>query len=124
MDNQKRKWVQLSYLFVSGLTGYVFFNILTTIAATYDLEARFHQIDWFIRGVSFFIAVVVYVVLNRHKKVNDFMNEVILELSRVTWPTQKDTSSATVVVVIMVIISGMFLGFLDYVWTQVIRWII
>ena len=52
------------------------------------------------------------------------MNEVMVELSRVAWPTQKDTSSATLVVMIMVIVSGMILGLLDYFWIQLIKWIL
>ncbi|OFZ85855.1 MAG: preprotein translocase subunit SecE [Bdellovibrionales bacterium RIFOXYD1_FULL_55_31] len=52
------------------------------------------------------------------------MNEVMMELSRVSWPTQKETSSATMVVVIMVMISGMVLGFLDYLWTELLRLVV
>ncbi|OFZ55570.1 MAG: preprotein translocase subunit SecE [Bdellovibrionales bacterium RIFOXYC1_FULL_54_43] len=52
------------------------------------------------------------------------MNEVMMELSRVSWPTQKETSSATMVVVIMVMISGMVLGFLDYLWTVLLKWVV
>ena len=49
------------------------------------------------------------------------MNEVMVELSRVTWPTTKDTTSATVVVIVMVLISGLILGVLDYFWVMVLK---
>ncbi|NDD90698.1 preprotein translocase subunit SecE [bacterium] len=52
------------------------------------------------------------------------MAEVVVELSRVSWPTQKETQAATVMVVIMVLLSGAFLGFLDYLWTVMLKWII
>jgi preprotein translocase subunit SecE len=52
------------------------------------------------------------------------MNEVAMELSRVSWPTQKETTAATFMVIIMVVISGMVLGFFDYLWTVLLKWIL
>ncbi|OFZ19284.1 MAG: preprotein translocase subunit SecE [Bdellovibrionales bacterium GWB1_55_8] len=52
------------------------------------------------------------------------MNEVMVELSRVSWPTQKETTSATMIVLVMVIISGVLLGFLDYLWTVLLKWVL
>jgi preprotein translocase subunit SecE len=49
------------------------------------------------------------------------MNEVMVELSRVTWPTQKETTTSTIVVIVMVVISGLILGFLDYLWTALLK---
>ncbi|OFZ79094.1 MAG: preprotein translocase subunit SecE [Bdellovibrionales bacterium RIFOXYD1_FULL_53_11] len=77
-----------------------------------------------VRIVSIVVGAITFAVLYKHEQVNRFMNEVVVELSRVTWPTQKETSSATVIVIIMVMISGLILGFLDYVWTKVVQLII
>ncbi|OGD43298.1 preprotein translocase subunit SecE [Candidatus Azambacteria bacterium RIFOXYD1_FULL_42_11] len=63
----------------------------------------------------------MFLALLRNQKANKFMNEVMVELSRVTWPTQKETSSATFIVIIMVLISGLILGLLDYVWTKLLQ---
>ncbi|MCB9555879.1 MAG: preprotein translocase subunit SecE [Deltaproteobacteria bacterium] len=43
--------------------------------------------------------------------------EVIGELTKVTWPSRKDTSAATVVVIVTVIIFSAFLGLFDMVWS-------
>jgi preprotein translocase subunit SecE len=77
-----------------------------------------------LRGVSVAAGAILFVVLYRNDQVNQFMNEVVVELSRVTWPTQKDTTSATFVVIVMVIISGMILGLLDYCWVQLLKWVL
>ncbi len=71
-----------------------------------------------------FAGAILFMVLYRNEQANQFMNEVIVELSRVTWPTQKDTSSATLVVIVMVLISGLVLGFLDYCWIHLLKWIL
>jgi preprotein translocase subunit SecE len=77
-----------------------------------------------IRGVSIVVAALVFFILMRHEQANQFMNEVMVELSRVSWPTRKETANATIIVIVMVVISGVVLGLLDYVWTQLLRQIL
>jgi preprotein translocase subunit SecE len=42
-----------------------------------------------------------------------FLREVKTELKKVTWPSRKDTLSATLVVLVAVFIIAIFLGFVD-----------
>jgi preprotein translocase subunit SecE len=51
-------------------------------------------------------------------KALDFFKEVRVELSKVVWPTRKQTIQLTVIVVLVTIIVGFFLGGLDYLLTQ------
>jgi len=126
MENRYQKWVTVSYLAVAVLVGYIAFTGALNLAAAWDLETRIRvtNLDLIIRGISVLVAGIIFVLLYRHEKANVFMNEVMMELSRVSWPTQKETSSATMVVVIMVMISGMVLGFLDYLWTELLRLVV
>jgi preprotein translocase SecE subunit len=119
-----QKWVNLSYLVLAAIVGYVIFALGLKIAGAWDLEARVRQIDLIIRGASVGIGGILFLVLWRHDDANQFMNEVMVELSRVTWPTQKETTSATGVVIIMVLLSGMMLGLFDYCWTMLMKWIL
>lgn len=120
MENQHQKWVNLSFLAGAGLVGYVVFVLAFRVAANFDLEARVQDIDLIIRGASLAITALVFVILWSNKKSNVFMNEVVLELSRVTWPTQDMTTKATLVTLILVILAGVFLGGLD----SLFRWTI
>ncbi|MCM2277058.1 MAG: preprotein translocase subunit SecE [Oligoflexia bacterium] len=124
MESQYQKWVNLSYLALAALVGYVVFALAAKFAGAYDLEARVRNIDLILRGVSFVIGGILFFVLYRHEQANQFMNEVMVELSRVTWPTQKETTSATLVVIVMVIVSGLILGLLDYFWTTLLKWVL
>jgi preprotein translocase subunit SecE len=45
-------------------------------------------------------------------------NEVAAELKKVTWPTAKEVRTATMVVVVMAIISAVILGLFDFVWSN------
>lgn len=47
-------------------------------------------------------------------KARDFLQEVKMELKRVTWPTRKETIASTVVVIILVLIISFFLGIVDF----------
>jgi preprotein translocase subunit SecE len=65
--------------------------------------------------VSLIAAVIAY----RSSKINTFVAQVCVELSKVTWPTRKETWSQTIVVVIVSIIAAMIIGAFDAVWSQI-----
>jgi preprotein translocase SecE subunit len=121
MESQFQKYVNMSYLAVAALLAYLVFTLASKVVGTYDLETRVHSIELLVQFGSVGIGAILFVILYRNDTANQFMNEVMLELSRVTWPTQKATTSATFVVIIMVLISGMVLGFLDYCWTSLMK---
>ncbi len=124
MESQHQKWVNISYVGAAVLLAYIISSVAGKVVGMYDLEARVKNIELVLRGVSALGGAILFIALYRNSRSNQFMNEVMLELSRVTWPTQKDTSSATLVVIVMVIISGMVLGFLDYLWIQLLKWVL
>lgn len=64
-------------------------------------------------------AAVAGIVLYRNDRVYHLANEVASELKKVTWPTAKEVRAATVVVIVMAIISALILGVFDLVWTNV-----
>jgi preprotein translocase subunit SecE len=121
MESQYQKWVNLSYLLFAGLVGYVIFSGAGHFAGAYDLEARVRNVDLMIRGGSLLVGAIVFFVLYRNEQANQFMNEVVTELARVTWPTQKETTNATIIVLVAVLVSGMVLGLLDYIWTSLLK---
>ena len=42
--------------------------------------------------------------------------EIVVELSKVTWPTRKELSASTVVVIILSVIASIILGLFDFFW--------
>ena len=51
---------------------------------------------------------------NFFQKTMDFFREVKVELKKVTWPTRKQTTGTTIVVIIFVFVVAAFLGLFDY----------
>ncbi len=121
MDNQLKKWVMLSYVGISALLIWVVIMIGDRMANAYDIEARMKDIDTYIRVGAFVLGGICFAILAKHRKANTYMNEVAIEMSRVTWPTVPDTQKATVVVIVMVLISGVFLGGLDAIMTWILQ---
>ena len=64
------------------------------------------------------IAMVAGITLYRNDKYYYLANEVASELKKVTWPTAKEVRTATLVVIVMAIISALILGLFDFVWSN------
>lgn len=53
-----------------------------------------------------------------------FIKEVRTELLKVTWPTRADTIRLTLIVVLLSIAAGIYLGGLDLLFTQMLKLLI
>jgi preprotein translocase subunit SecE len=51
---------------------------------------------------------------NFFQRAMEFLREVKVELKKVTWPTRKQTTGTTIVVIVFVFILATFLGFFDF----------
>ncbi|MBS1963715.1 MAG: preprotein translocase subunit SecE [Bdellovibrionales bacterium] len=124
MENSTNKAVLISFGAFAVLIGYIVFAGLFKLAGVYDFEAKIKSIDLVIRLVSIAIGALLFLILYKNDSANQFMHEVVTELARVTWPTSKETISATWIVLIMVLVTGALLGLFDKFWTLVIQWIL
>ena len=53
-----------------------------------------------------------------------FLNEVKEELTKVAWPSREQTIRYTVLVIIVTVVVGLFLGGLDYILTAITQFIL
>jgi preprotein translocase subunit SecE len=60
-------------------------------------------------------------VLGVRHTVTQFLREVRVELSKVTWPTRKETIASTSVVLVIVILIAAFLGIVDLGLSKIMR---
>jgi preprotein translocase subunit SecE len=60
----------------------------------------------------------------RGNPVSRYLRETLAELKKVTWPARPDALRLTVLVLVVVIISSLVLGSLDYIFAQVVRFLI
>ncbi|MFH1729027.1 MAG: preprotein translocase subunit SecE [Pseudomonadota bacterium] len=71
--------------------------------------------------IAFLIAAAAIFFSLKTASISDFCNDVVSELKKVAWPNKKETSGATLVVIITVIIFSIILGIFDFVWVKVIQ---
>jgi len=57
-------------------------------------------------------------------KTSKFLTDVKVELEKVTWPTRKDTYASTIVVIVLVMVSAVYLGGIDAILSRLIRLIL
>jgi preprotein translocase subunit SecE len=55
------------------------------------------------------------------RKARDFFHDVAVEFRRVTWPTRREVSGSTSVVIVMVLVLAVFLAVVDHVLTWIVR---
>ncbi len=53
-----------------------------------------------------------------------FVRQVRQELSKVTWPTRKETAISTAMVVVMVILAAVFFLIIDEIFAVAVQWIL
>jgi preprotein translocase subunit SecE len=60
-------------------------------------------------------------VLDFGKRIQDFFRESKAELKKVSWPTKKQVWYSTLVVVLLTVALGVYLGVVDFALTAVLR---
>ena len=123
MENNQ-KWINLSYIACALLAAYVVFVVATKFSVLLDVEGRVRDLDKILLLASAVIGIGLFLGLNRSSKANVFMNEVVSELAKVTWPTQNETLKGTIAVLVAVTIAGIFLWVVDSIWVMLIGWVL
>ena len=114
-DNAPNKPVHLIYLF-----GALLFFVLLKWTADW-IWGYFTRApdEFYLTVISASATLILGIIFYRHEPTYTLINEVAAELKKVTWPNAKEVRQATIVVVIMTIISASVLGFFDMIWSNV-----
>ena len=56
--------------------------------------------------------------------VQRYLNETIGELRKVTWPTRREATNLTIIVIIVTFSMSVLLGILDFIYTRVFSFIL
>jgi preprotein translocase subunit SecE len=57
-------------------------------------------------------------------RVKEFVQEVLAEFRKVTWPTRQELVNSTVVVIIVTVVLAFFLGAVDIGLARAVEWIL
>lgn len=121
MENDNSKIMTVSFVSAAIVTYLVVQVLFEALAATFGSVASIRSIDAVKHGLPVGLAFLTFASLQFNPKVRFWADEVILETRKVVWPTQKDTTTMTTVVCIMLLLAGLVLGAFDFVSGQVIK---
>ena len=108
------KWIHLTFA-VAGLLAIWVISLFAEWIWGYVGKPK----DSVIMPLSFILGGGLAYVGWRNERLFNRISDVLQELMRVTWPTRKETSAATVVVIVTVIVFSMILGVFDILWSWV-----
>ena len=120
-ETTRKKIITFSFVIASFLVGLVVSVLLDTAIGSSAFVARWVRGDMIRHGFPVLCGLSTFFILQFNKKTFLWADESVLEVSKVVWPTKKDTMAMTVVVCIMLIISSLVLGSLDFVSTELVQ---
>jgi len=115
------RWVQFAYAACAIVLAWFLIkscNAVWTILAD-NVDAVPEPNSTAIAAGSGLIAFIAAILTYRSAKIHGFVSSVCIELSKVTWPTRKETWSQTIIVLIVSVIAAVILGVFDAVWAQI-----
>ena len=124
MDNNQQKWVNLSFVAASLLLAYVLYLLSLKFSVLLDVEGRIGSLDKILMAGAAAVGFGCFLALNRSGVATGFMNEVVAEVAKVTWPTSNETFKATIAVLIAVTIAGVVLWLVDGFWVYLVSLVI
>ena len=115
-----KKWVNLSFLFC-GVVTWIFLREIFEVVFN---SIGFIQPQWLLApsdlaGIA--AGAVVFIALVKWPRANIYFDNVLAELSKVTWPDRKETVVSTGVVAVLVAIATLCILFFDTVWAWIAR---
>lgn len=122
LDNKKA--ITVSFVATALLIGFVFHLLFLFLAQSVAVFARIEANELTSNGLPVFLGALTFAILQFNKTTVAFTDGVVSELRKVVWPTGKDTGMMTIVVVIFVLVSALFLGAYDTLWAFLINKIV
>lgn len=124
MDKTNQKILTVSFLILSALISVSFSMMFRAFAGSFGFIARLHDLDVLKHGLPVFIGLALFVYLQFNSKVLSWGDEVVLEIRKVVWPSKKDTTGMTIVVIVMVLISSLIITAFDFMSGYIINYFI
>lgn len=115
MDKTNSKILTLSFALVAALSGLTLRLLIKSFAGAFGIIARLSDSDFVRHGVPVIFGLLVFAVLQFNPRVLVWADEVVVEVRKVVWPSQKDMTAMTLVVIVMVLISSVIVTSFDFV---------
>lgn len=124
-DSKSNQNVINAALVACGFIAYfVATTLFETLASAFGPVARVYSQDAVKHGIPVAIGVGTFLILFLNAKVHLFLDEAVVELRKVVWPSRKDTTAMTIICCVMVVLAGIAFGIFDFVASQLIKFFV
>jgi preprotein translocase subunit SecE len=106
------RWVQYVFVIVAAVMLW-FLDKVGTLVWQNFAEPPTLAISALAAVISISGTIAVY----RNDRAQHLVTDVVLELSKVTWPTRRETYASTIVVIVTSLIAAAVVGAFDFVWS-------
>ena len=117
------KIVTVSFIGMSFLSAFITRVIFETLAVAFGSFANLYSMDVFRHGAPITVGLITFLVFQLHKPYQKLADEVVTEVRKVVWPGKKELYSMTILVCVILIFSGLFLGAFDLIAGTSIRFL-
>lgn len=134
MESNHRKFTYLTFLCLAGLAALIGFKFGETILVLLKIPTQIRafgdqstmvfnhaSVAGILSGV---VGLVTFFVLSFNATAVAYTDDCISELTKMTWPTQKETTASTIVVTIMILIAALIFFLIDTIWTNFFHWLL
>ena len=118
------KIITLAFVAAGFLTAFVVRILFELVAVYSGLVAMVYGQEWVRHGVPVLAGLSMFMYLQLREKTRIWAHEVVVEVRKVVWPSRQATLGMTVMVCIILIISGFVLGAFDLASSAVVNFII
>lgn len=124
IKEENLKIIMVFFVGAAFLAAFVARVLLESLATYSGWVAMMYGQEWIRHGVPVVIGLSVFFSLQLREKTRIWAHEVVVEVRKVVWPSQKITATMTVMVCIILLISGFVLGLFDLAGAAVVDFII
>ena len=115
VKEENLKIVTVSFIALSFLAAFVTRVIFETLSVAFGFFANFYSMDVFRHGVPLLAGSLAFLIFQLNKSYRKLADEVVTEVRKVVWPGKKELYSMTILVCVILIVSGLLLGAFDLV---------
>ncbi len=124
MNKANSKILTLSFALSGGILGFTVSLLIKAFSGAFAVVARAAGSDLVRHGVPVLVGFGLFALLQFHPKILAWADEVVTEVRKVVFPSRKDTTAMTIVVIIMVFISSLIITSFDFISAYIIKAVI
>jgi preprotein translocase subunit SecE len=114
MEKTNSKILTLSFATLALIIGFTLSLLLKAFAGAFGIVARATDSDLVRHGLPVLTGLALFAYLQFSPKVLTWADEVVTEVRKVVFPSRKDTTGMTMVVILFVIVSTIIVTFFDF----------